>query len=320
MPDLEWEEMMKRYYTYNGFQLFDYRIFHDDLVIGSFSFSFYKESSNFYEGNEKVVKFGIELLRNYRKRGLEKKALKLMLDDCVNHHKTIFLTERQDAYMKHFFETIGAQIVQTEIKNRLDLDKVDYQMVQGWIKEGKMINPDTRVITTEDNIPAELESEYAKAFNDAIQQIPHDDIDMKRKEFTVVDLREMEKIDDASHVKSINVFTLEKTGEVSGITIIKVLPGSDVSVYQGITGVPLAYRGRKLGKWIKAKMVLYLKEKYPLCKSIITGNSKTNEPMLYINNHLGFKRYNEVNSFQITLDELKLSLVPEILELNEMIL
>lgn len=320
MVNCDWEELQKQYYNYNGFQVFDYRIFDDNTVIGSFSFYFYKKSAKSYTGNEKRVNFIIELLRNYHQQGLESKALKIMYDECKNLNKEIFLSERQNIDNKQFFESIEAEIVQTEIRTRLELEKIDYSMIKKWIGEAKEQNPETQVIAVEGAIPDKLEHEYTKAFNDIVHEMPLDDIEKKRKEFTVADLKKIEEMDRSSRTKTLTVIAIEKPGLVSGITITKMVSSSKVILYQGVSGVPLAFRGRKLGKWVKAQMVLYVKEKFPEVKAIITGNSSTNGPMLYINEKLGFKRYSELNSFQITFDNLKKYLDLEKIEPIEILL
>ena len=135
--------------------------------------------------------------------------------------------------------------------------------------------------------------------------MPVDNLEMKRRSFTLELLRGSEKTDELAGVKSITAVSIEKDGQVSGITNVKQLPGREEFLSQGLTGVPLAFRGRKLGKLIKAKMVLYIKENYPDTKAIMTGNANSNGAMLTINTKLGFKLYKELISAQVYLEDLK---------------
>ena len=61
-------------------------------------------------------------------------------------------------------------------------------------------------------------------------------------------------------------------------------------VQQMLTGVKNEFRGRGLGKWLKAEMMFLIKEQFPNAKFISTGNADSNAPMLSINKRMGFKR------------------------------
>ena len=108
-----------------------------------------------------------------------------------------------------------------------------------------------------------------------------------------------------ARIKCLIACTVEENGEISGFTEVTMAPGRESLVSQGLTGVPMKYRGRKLGKWVKAGMLQYIASNYPLAKAVATGNADTNAPMLYINNKLGFKKHKESVLAQITLDTIE---------------
>ncbi|NHJ26401.1 MAG: N-acetyltransferase, partial [Candidatus Lokiarchaeota archaeon] len=59
-----------------------------------------------------------------------------------------------------------------------------------------------------------------------------------------------------------------------------------------------------IGKWLKASMLLKIREEYPQVKIVTTGNANSNAPMLSINNRLGFKVHKESINAQITIEQL----------------
>ena len=307
MEDNKWEESDMADYKNSliDMEYNNYRILDSHEIIGTFNFRFYKETSSGFEGNGQIVKFEIEILKKYHRQGLGTQALSIMYHECSKFNKTIFISERQNFLTKPFFIAVGANIVQTLIKNRLDLDRIDFDILNKWVTEGELRNRETRIIIQEGKIPEEIALEFAKSFNDSVQHIPRDGIAMVRTEFGIVELRRMEKINDSGKVKSIYVIAIEKSGEISGITNVRIIPSNDELLYQAITGVPMSFRGRKLGKLIKAKMVLYIKEKYPNAKYIITDNAETNDSMLNINRKLGYKKFKELLSFQVDKQHLQ---------------
>ena len=102
-------------------------------------------------------------------------------------------------------------------------------------------------------------------------------------------------------IKTYKLFTfrtIEPDGKISGLTEIRF---SEINtpelLNQALTGVKSIYRGRGLGKWLKALMLLYIRENLPQAKYFITGNAEHNAPMLSINDRLGFKPYRERDAF-----------------------
>ncbi len=65
------------------------------------------------------------------------------------------------------------------------------------------------------------------------------------------------------------------------------------------------YRGRGLGKWSKAAMLLRVRKELPQVKTVITGNATTNATMVSINKRLGFKPHWEGIVAQIALEDLE---------------
>jgi RimJ/RimL family protein N-acetyltransferase len=73
---------------------------------------------------------------------------------------------------------------------------------------------------------------------------------------------------------------------------------------QGLTGVVQNYRGQGKGKWVKAAMLLKIRDEFPDIKVISTGNATSNAPMIAINERLGFNLHHETYNMQIDTDKL----------------
>ena len=65
--------------------------------------------------------------------------------------------------------------------------------------------------------------------------------------------------------------TWEADGTISAMTDILWAPFRRTLIEQQITGVRPDARGRGLGKWIKAAMVLHVRDLYPDAEWIVTG-------------------------------------------------
>jgi GNAT superfamily N-acetyltransferase len=70
------------------------------------------------------------------------------------------------------------------------------------------------------------------------------------------------------------------------------LPLDDpVRVYQGATAVHKDHRGHAIGRWLKATTLRRVRVERPSTKFIRTFNADSNDPMLAVNNAMGFKPF-----------------------------
>ena len=88
----------------------------------------------------------------------------------------------------------------------------------------------------------------------------------------------------------LTIITKEKNGSISGFSDIQYSLENPREIRQVFTGVDKNYRGKSLGKWLKAEMAYLIKKRFPSAKYITTENANSNGPMLSINKRMGFKK------------------------------
>ncbi len=302
------EEQIKANISNNDMIMNIYRIYFDKIIIGSFYFAYYEDTANNFTGNEKIVEFEIKLLKKYQKQVLITKCLQIIAEESRKLGKSMLISEYQRTCLKPFFEEIGATIAQTNTVSRLFFSEIGTDLLNKWIKEAERKNPGTGIYVLKERVPDNLVLEYVKSFNEIKNQMPLDQLEKSKRTFNVKELRQRELSDKLVGNLTINVITVEKNGVISALTQVKRFVGKDKFFWQGLTGVVFDYRGIKLGKWVKARMLLFLKENYPKTVAIDTGNADSNIPMLHINNQLGFKKFKETISIQISLENLEIYL------------
>ena len=101
------------------------------------------------------------------------------------------------------------------------------------------------------------------------------------------------------------VLTRESDGSISGMTDVSWYPYRRKMLEQQFTGVRPDARGRGLGKWIKAAMLLHVRDLYPDAEWVVTENAESNGPMLKINRTMGFKSYRTAVEYQTTRDQME---------------
>jgi GNAT superfamily N-acetyltransferase len=262
-----------------------------------------KETSSSYEGNKHLIQFDISILAPYRCKGIGTKALKFIYDFTIKNNKTTLISGSDEADGKKFLEIIGAQTALAAVENRLNLEEVDWDMISQWEKEGPERSPKTKLQFFY-AVPENIIKQYSEIYTETNNQQPLGDLNVGDIIFTPETIRQIEKRFKDLGRKHLTYITVEHDGEISGLTEMLYRPERDYIIEQLLTGVSDKHRGRGLGKWLKAVMLLRIREEFPNVKIVSTGNATTNTPMLSINDRLGFKVHKESITGQLTVESL----------------
>jgi GNAT superfamily N-acetyltransferase len=272
--------------------------------IGMLFFSYIKENSKSYNGNELNCNGRIMLLKPYRRKGYGKRLVERLVELAKEHQKTMLKCYAFEEDGKLFLKAINAPKSSVGIDNRLKIADLDWIRLRKWEEEGKKNSINTKIIFFK-QIPDEIIKNYSRVYTELWNQQPYDNLDMGDTVFTPKRLRNREKDYSATGGSFRIAITIESNSEISGITEIVNFPSRETFLAQGLTGVQKKFRGRGLGKWLKAAMLLRVQDEFPKVKYVMTGNANSNAPMLSINNRLGFKIHKETIYSQIPITELE---------------
>lgn len=209
-----------------------------------------------------------------------------------------------------FSKWLGAEPKLTDIESRLKLSDVDWAMVERWVLEGEQRSPGTRLEIYDGPLPEAMWADFSTQRTTLLNTMPLEDLDLGDIIVTPERLREWYERVALTHEVPHEVLTREPDGVISGMTDTEWAPYRPGLIYQNFTGVLPSARGRGIGKWIKAAMLLHLREVHPDAEWIATGNAQSNDPMLAINRKLGFKPYRQSTEYQISLEKLESRIAP----------
>jgi mycothiol synthase len=204
-----------------------------------------------------------------------------------------------------FLRWLAAEPKLEEIESRLKLADVDWSMMERWVEEGARRSPETKLEIYDGPLPEALWPEFAKQRSKLLNTIPFDDLEIGEIIITPDRIREHQERVALAGVVEHEVLTREPDGTISGMTDVSWAPYRRTHIEQQFTGVRPDARGRGLGKWIKAAMVLHVHALYPDAELISTGNAGSNAPMLKINRAMGFKAYRTAMDYQVGVDRLR---------------
>jgi len=100
------------------------------------------------------------------------------------------------------------------------------------------------------------------------------------------------------------VAALHDDGSIAGFTEM-VVPGAQPwrAIQHDTTVVP-EHRGRRIGIWLKATMLEWLRAERPEVAEVETDNADDNRHMLAVNEELGFRRFRESREYLADLSDL----------------
>jgi GNAT superfamily N-acetyltransferase len=276
----------------------------DGAIVGYLRGEWMTPANPGYESNRDHVWVGGAVLTPYRRRGLGTAWARLALAHLDEAGASILSADTEEADGHAFLQWLGAEGKLAGAENRLDLHEVDWDMVERWIAEGRHRSPHTRLEFYEHRVPEAILGEFSETLSRLLNTMPFDELAHGDIVVTPELIHEFYKhLDDMG--ASVHTFlTREPDGTISGITDVEYVPAKSDRISQMFTGVDPVARGRGLGKWIKASMLVTIRERYPDVRWITTGNAQSNEPMLAINRKLGFKTYKQSTAYQISRDKL----------------
>ncbi|MGQ0798131.1 MAG: GNAT family N-acetyltransferase [Methanobacteriota archaeon] len=273
--------------------------------VGLLEFEMFRPGTPSYEPNKDSAFFGIEVVEAHRRKGIGTALLRHAAELARANDKTLLATWSEEDAGKAFLKTIHAPIAQARRENRLYLDRVDWDMVRRWAREGPLRSPDTELRWARDRIDDADVEEFARAFTEVFNDQPFDDFRLKDLVFRPSEIRDHEARIAEARGTILTAFTTEPDGRVSGLTDVWRYDDTKAMVGQGLTGVRKEFRGRGLGKWLKAAMLLRIREDFPEATFIGTGNASSNEAMLSINERLGFRTHKEPILAQMRLEAVE---------------
>jgi GNAT superfamily N-acetyltransferase len=276
-----------------------------DTQVGWLVFDVFRKDAPSYEENKHLAWIELEVLAPCRRQGVGRKLLAKVAELARQHGKSRIVSYCDEDDGKAFIQAIKAQIAQNTRESRLHLDRLDWRMVEKWVEEGPTRSPTSTMHWFKDRIDDAVLEEYCKALTEVFNQMPLDDLDVNDVTFTPETYRKSEARIAAAGASRLTALTREPDGTISGLTEVGYFPTEETMIRQFMTGVRDPYRGRGLGKWLKAAMLLRIREEFPKVKIVVTGNATSNAAMLSINERLGFRVHKEGVMAQSTLESLE---------------
>jgi GNAT superfamily N-acetyltransferase len=256
------------------------------------------------QDNLNIRDLEIEVDPEHRRRGLGKKLLATAVGACGTADGLILQawTMSRVPSGAAFAEHVGAKSGLRMRDSQLDLRTIDRALIERW---AAIDPPDYRIEWFGNETPDHLMDNHVAAVR-AINTMPREDLQVEDWKITPETMREWERVTrERGQEHRVGLVIAESTGASAAFTEIFFDPRVPSVIYQGGTATIPEYRGKGIGKWVKARMVQRALDELPEARYIRTGNAGTNAAMLAINIGMGFKPVWESVIWQISLEDAR---------------
>jgi mycothiol synthase len=258
------------------------------------------------EENRHLAQFMIQVLPAYRRKGYGRSLLHHVAQLAQENGRHLLLASSYGNVPAGaaFLERLGASRGLETHTNRLDLENLDRRLLNDWLDKGRGLSEEFELGLWVGRYPEEELAAIARLM-DVMNQQPHDELEIEDIQFTPERVREIEEGNLAGGVEAWTMYVRDRqTGELAGYTAVYFSPNRPQQLGQGDTGVFPTYRGRGLGRWLKAAMLDKVLRERPAVQYVLTGNADSNAPMLKINHQLGFRPYLPQTIWQVELEKV----------------
>jgi mycothiol synthase len=267
------------------------------------------ETNIFHTGdNPRVLDVKIEVLPEFRRRGLGRELLRLIAAYARKEGRTLLMPECNDRVPAGaaFLERIGGRKGLDEPTNQLRLVDLDRSLVQHWMEREGDLSTEFALGFWDSQYPEDRLQDLAGLLQVVANDQPRDTLSLEDINYTPEFVRQFDNHQRAGGDERWSLYVSNrKDGHLAGISEVFWNPNRPSILWQGFTGVMPEYRNRGVGRWLKAAMLTKILRDRPQVKVIRTGNADSNAPMLKINHELGFQRYVAWAIWQVELDAVE---------------
>jgi GNAT superfamily N-acetyltransferase len=197
-----------------------------------------------------------------------------------------------------FAKASGFEPKSVAVCRRQFLQELSPGLADDLIAEARPHARDYEVLRIAGRMPEHLVPQFVEA-TAAINDAPLDDLEFEDEVFTPERNQAFEEAQIASGDRIYRVLARHRaTGELAGMTAVKVDGEQPHHGHQLDTSVVRAHRGHRLGLLLKADMMCWLAEVEPQLEIVDTFNAESNDHMVSVNERLGYRVMDRELQFQ----------------------
>lgn len=226
--------------------------------------------------------YGSEMLAHLLQRGRE------LGRRTIVSRAWIPADQRADHPYLRFAASNGFTVANIEVRRLLDLP-VSTEQIAAWSRASAPHHADYRVLTCSGDVPADLVPSLCQVMNQLGVEAPTGELELEPRAITPEVFTARERRAAAADKLMLRALAISEAGQVVGFTTLAVPMHEPDVVYQYGTLVLRDHRGHRLGMAMKAASLHAVQEQFPERSYVDTLNAEQNQPMVEINEMIGFR-------------------------------
>jgi hypothetical protein len=243
--------------------------------------------------------FIFDLLEEYSESTLER-TIVAQIDRWLDHFG---LSESycvvNDAHREKVTRSWGAQILSRLDEYVLERESARPEVIDDWLRAIPENHPDLR-LEFHQMLPDEYVKPFAELLKETLRDMPEEAGGSIPFHDTVKDENEEEALRQQNGRTLYKYLLFNAQDVMVAMTLLDIDLKNPDNAFQLMTGVTGDYRGRGLGKWLKASMFRKLQEDFPANRKVTTSMRALNKPMQAINAAMGFNLVRHGFEFKLT--------------------
>lgn len=253
-----------------------------------------------YESNRHHVEAQITVLAGRRRQGLGSSWLPAVAAFARSRGARLVSFHAFEESGHSFAAKFGAEARLSERESRLWLDEVDWDLMRRW---AAIEAPGLRFEHYSPFPPAAIWEDYGRGYTELERHVPRENLEVGEWILTSERLANDEIRHREQGLTRYVLVAYDSEG-MAGLTELLVRAHDPHGIDQELTAVHPRARGRGLGKLLKARLLLHVRELRPEARYVRTWNANSNAAMLAINIAMGFKPHRHYVEYQVPVENL----------------
>jgi GNAT superfamily N-acetyltransferase len=240
-------------------------------------------------GDPRVMESYVYVRRPWRRQRIGWRLLRAVVDEARAEGRSslVWSTDGSVPAGVAFSRRVGGRTARVNWTSELRFENVDWEMVRTWMEGGLGRARGYTLEFWDGPFPADL-AEDAVTIHHIVQTAPRDDLEIGDVVLTAEHVAELDRHLVEAGRERWTVFVRDPDGASVGGTEVTFERWAPTVAHQQNTAIDPSHRGLGLAKWAKALMLFRIRDQRPGVDRVRTANAFSNEPMLAINDALGF--------------------------------